>query len=69
METIQIAAAKKKQDIQVQRVILYLVSRTELGMYPFKTDRDTRKLEWHYKVRNRPKRRLPAIVDRVYGRK
>ena len=34
-------------------------------MHPLKTNRDTRKLEWQYTVRNTPKKRLPAIVDRA----
>ena len=31
-------------------------------MYPLKTDRDMRRLKWQFKVRNVPKKRLPAIV-------
>ena len=34
-------------------------------MCPLKTNRDRRKLEWQYRVRNTPKKRLPAIVDRA----
>ena len=37
--------------------------RAELGMYPLKTNRDTRKLKWQCNVRIVPKKRLPAIVD------
>ena len=36
------------------------VLRAELGMYPLNTIRDVRKLKWKYKVRNTPKKRLPA---------
>ena len=32
-------------------------------MYSLKTNRDTRKLKWQYKVRNMPKKRLPATFD------
>ena len=31
-------------------------------MHPLKTIRDVRKLEWQYKIRDMPKKRLPAIV-------
>ena len=34
-------------------------------MCPFKTNRDMRKLKWQYKVRNMPKKSLPAIIDRA----
>ena len=40
------------------------VSIAEPGTYPFKTNRDMRKLKWQYKARNVPKTRLPAIADR-----
>ena len=48
-----------------------IVLRAEMAMYPLKTSRDVRELKWQYKVRNLPKKRLPAIVDRVvlYRRK
>ena len=39
------------------------VLRAELGMYPVKTNRDTRKLKLYYKVRNTPKKGLTAMVD------
>ena len=39
------------------------VLREELGTYPLETTRDVRKLKWHYKVKNMPEKRLPAIVD------
>ena len=38
-------------------------------MYPLKTDRDVRKLKWQYKLRNTPKKRLPAIADRAVWEK
>ena len=42
------------------------VLRAEMGMYPLKTTRDVRQqLEWQYKVRNMPKKRLPPIADRA----
>ena len=45
------------------------VPRAELGMHPLKTNRDTRKLKWEYKVRTMPTKRLPAIVDRAVREK
>ena len=45
------------------------VSRAELGMYPLEINRDVRKLKWQYKVRNMPKKRLPAIADRAVWEK
>ena len=39
--------------------------RAELGMHPLKTARGMIKLKGQYKVRNRAKRGLPAIVDRA----
>ena len=45
----------------------------ELGMHPLKTNRDRRKLKWQYRllilIRNMPKKRLPAIVDRAVWEK
>ena len=38
-------------------------------MYPLKTSSDMRKLKWQCKVRNMPKKWLPAIVDRVVWEK
>ena len=38
-------------------------------MYPLKTNKDVRKLRWQYKVRNMPKKRLPAIADRAVWEK
>ena len=40
------------------------VQRAELGMYPPRTSRDVKTLKWQYKIRNMPKKRLPAMVDR-----
>ena len=42
--------------------------RAELGMYPLKTYRDVRRLQWQYKVENKPEKRLQAVADRLYGR-
>ena len=38
-------------------------------MYPRKINRDMRKLKWQYEVRNMPKKRLPAILDRAVWEK
>ena len=38
-------------------------------MYPLETNRDVRKLEWQYKLRNVSEKRLPAIVDRAVWEK
>ena len=45
------------------------VLRAELGMYPFKTSGDVRKLKWQHEVNNMPKKRLPAIDDRAVWEK
>ena len=45
------------------------VLRAELGMYPLKTNRGVSKLNWQYKVRNTPKKRLPALADRAVWKK
>ena len=59
LETVQMAAAKKI--LRCSSTTSRTVLRAELGMYPPKTIRDLRKLEWQYKVRNVPEKRLPAI--------
>ena len=33
-----------------------------MGLYPLETNGEVRKLKWQYKVRNMPKKRLPAIA-------
>ena len=38
-------------------------------MYPLKTNGDVGRLKWQYKVRNMPKKRLPAIADRAVWEK
>ena len=46
--------------------------RAELGMMypPLKTNRDTRKLKWHYyRVKKMQGKRLPAIVDMFVWKK
>ena len=43
--------------------------RGELGMYSHKTNRDLRKLKFHYRVKNMQGKRLPAIVDRFVWKK
>ena len=40
-----------------------------MGIYPHKTNRDERMLKWQHKVRNMPKKRLPAIADRAVWEK
>ena len=45
------------------------VLRAGLGMYPLKTNIGTRKMEWRSEVRNMPKERLPAMVDRAVWEK
>ena len=40
-----------------------------MGMYPLETNRDVRKLKWQCKVKNMPKKRLPAIADRAVWEK
>ena len=41
------------------------VARAELGMHSLETERDARKLKRRYKVRNTPRERLPAVVDKA----
>ena len=38
-------------------------------MYPLKTNGDVGRLKGQYKVRNMPKKRLPAIADRAVWEK
>ena len=38
-------------------------------MYPLETNRDARELKWQHKVNRKPEKRLPAIVDWLYGRR
>ena len=45
------------------------VLKAELGIHPLETNRDMTKLAWQYTVRNTPKKRLPAIVDRAVWEK
>ena len=59
MERGQMTAAKKVP--RCSRTTSNTVLRADLGMYPLKTNRDMRKLKWQYRVRNMPKKRLPAI--------
>ena len=61
LETIRITAAKKV--LGCLSTTSNTVLRAELGICPLKTNRDVRKLKWQYKVRNMPKKRLPAIAD------
>ena len=67
LETIQMTAAQKV--LGCSSTTSNTVLRAELGMYPLKTDRDVRKLKWQYKLRNTPKKRLPAIADRAVWEK
>ena len=67
LETVQLTAAKKV--LGCSRTTSNIVSKAELGMYPLETNRDVRKLKWQYKVRNMPKKRLPAIADRAVWEK
>ena len=46
-----------------------VVLRAELGMYPLQTNSDMRELKRQYKVRNMPKKRLSATVDRAVWKK
>ena len=45
------------------------VLRAELGRYQYKVSRDIRKLKWQHKVRNTPKKGLPALADRAVWEK
>ena len=67
LETVQISAAEKKR--RCSSTTGKTVVRAELGMHPLKTNRYMRKLKGQYKVRNMPKKRLPAIVDRAVWEK
>ena len=40
-----------------------------MEMYPLETNRNLRKLKWQYKVKNTPKKLLPAIADRAVWEK
>ena len=68
-ETVQMTAAKKVPLTGCSNTTSNTVLRAELGMYPLETNRDVRKLKWQYKVRNMPKKRLPAIPDRAVWEK
>ena len=61
--TVQMTAAKKV--LKCSSTTSNRVLRAELGTYPLKTNRNVRKLKWQHKVRNMPKKRLPAIADRA----
>ena len=67
LKTVQMAPAKKV--LGCSSTTSNTVIRAELGMYPLETNRDARKLKWQYKVRNMPKKRLPAIADRAVWEK
>ena len=67
LETVQMTAAKNV--LGCSSTTSNTVIRAELGMYPLETNRDARKLKWQYKVRNMPKKRLPAIANRVVREK
>ena len=67
LETVQMTAAKKV--LGCSSTTSSTVLSAELGMYPLKTNKDVRKLRWQYKVRNMPKKRLPAIADRAVWEK
>ena len=70
LETVQMtAAATRKNVLGSSSTTSNTVLRAELGMYPLETNRDVRKLKWQYKVRNMPKKRLPAIADRAVWEK
>ena len=66
-KTVQITAATKVLGYSSATSITVL--RAELGMYPLKTNEFVIKLKWQYKVRNMPKKRLPAILDRAVWEK
>ena len=51
LETVQMAAAKKM--LRCSSTTSNTVSRAQLATYQLKTTRDTRKLNWQYKVRNK----------------
>ena len=63
LETVHMTAAKQLP--RCSSTTSNTVLRAELGMHPLKTNRGMRKLKWQYNVRNMPKKRLPAIVDRA----
>ena len=67
LKIVQMTAAKKM--LGCSSTTSSTLSRAELGMYPLKTNRDLRKLEWQYKIQNMPEKRLPAIVDRAVWEK
>ena len=67
LETVQMTAAEKV--LGCSRTTRITVLRAELGMYPRKTNRDVRKLNWQNNVRNMAKKRLPAIADKAVWKK
>ena len=67
LETVQMTAAKEV--IGCSSTTSDTVLRAELGMYPRKTNRDVRKLNWQNNVRNMAKKRLPAIADKAVWKK
>ena len=60
-ETVQVTEIKIGYPTTISNSVL----REKLGMYPLKTSKDGRKLKLQYNLRNMPKKRLPAILDRT----
>ena len=58
LETVQMTAAENI--LGCSSTTSSTVLRTELGMYPLTTNRDTRKLKWQYKVKNTPEKRFAS---------
>ena len=67
LEAVQMTAAKKI--LGCSSTTSNTVLSAERGMYPLERNKDVRKLEWQYKVKNMPEKRLPAIVDRAVWEK
>ena len=67
LETVQRTEAKNNS--RCSSPTRNKVLRAKLGLYPLKTNGDMKKLKWQYKVRNMPKKGLPAIIDRAVWEK
>ena len=61
LETVEMTAAENM--LGCSSTTINAVLRAELGMHPLKINRDVRKLNWQYKVKNMPEKKLPAIAD------
>ena len=68
LETVPMTAAKRILGC-CPKTASNTALRAELGKHSLKTNRDLKKLKWHYRVKNMQGKRLPAVVDRFVWKK